>query len=62
MVKVLGVAGSQNMPPHSRPLRHKDHFELKAVEKKQLLPHLPKKQDINLQRCPSPLSARKDRR
>ena len=36
-VEVLEVnQGNQNMPPQYTPLWHKDYFELKAIEKRQL--------------------------
>ena len=57
----LGCEGSKNMPPSNMPHWHKDYFELKAIEKKQIeeklstLPLFAPKLDINLKKCPPPV-------
>ena len=69
MIKHHGGAGWQNVPSPNMPLWHKDCFELKAIEKKQieerlstLYPHLHKSRTHIHEVVPTPVSTRRDRK
>ena len=69
LIKHHGGAGWQNVPSSNMPLWHKDCFELKAIEKKQieerlsaLYPHLHKSRTHIHKVVPTPVSTRRDRK
>ena len=69
LIKHHGGAGWQNVPSPNMPLWHKDCFELKAIEKKQieerlstLYPHLHKSRTHIHEVVPTPVSTRRDRK